>query len=55
MSTANAIGVALSSLYGITLGILLLAGVRGRPWVVAAMGGAALLGLYWSFGRHIFS
>ncbi len=50
MSTGNAIGVALSSLYGITLAILLLTH-RRQAFLVVATGGAALLGLYWSFGR----
>lgn len=55
MSTANAVGAALSSAYGITLGLLLLNHVRGRTFVNAAIIGAAVLGLYWSFGRQIFT
>jgi hypothetical protein len=55
MSTANVVGVALSSLYGVTIGIMAIAHVRGRTLVVFATGGAAVLGLYWSFGRHLFS
>lgn len=55
MSTANAVGVALSSAYGVMLGILALNHVRGRPFVNAAIIGAAVLGLYWSFGRQIIT
>jgi len=55
MSTANAVGVALSSAYGILLGVLLVAHVRGRTWTVVATAGACILGIYWSLGRHIFS
>jgi hypothetical protein len=55
MSTANAVGVALSSAYGVMMGVLAIAHVRGRAFVNAAIIGAAVLGLYWSFGRQIFT
>ena len=55
MSTANAVGVALSSAYGVMMGILALNHVRGRAFVNAAIIGAAILGLYWSFGRQIIT
>jgi hypothetical protein len=54
MSTANAIGVALSSAYGIMMGALAIAHVRGRAYVMAAVIGAGVLGIYWSVGRQLF-
>jgi hypothetical protein len=55
VSTGNAVGVALSAGYGVLVGILALAQVRGRTWTTVAMAGAAFLGLYWSFIRQAFS
>jgi hypothetical protein len=54
MSTANTIGVALSSAYGILMGVLAVAHVRGRTYALTAMIGAGVLGIYWSFGRKLF-
>ena len=53
MSTANAVGVALSSAYGIMMAVLAIAHVRGRPYVMAAVIGAGVLGIYWSVGRQL--
>lgn len=54
MSTANAVGVALSSLYGISIGVMAMAHVGGRTLSRWAVIGACILGLYWSFGRQLF-